>query len=245
MTKLKYFLVASIAMPFCYLPLALMQKIGAWLGRRLMGLNEKRLKVAQRNIGACLPELSGPEREKLLTATAEETGKWICESLYVWFRKPDYLANKVICSNPELLEKAHQKGKGVIIILPHLGNFELLNFYVPLHYEFGAMYRPVKSELGEKIIFRGRSRVGTSMFAATTGGVRAAFKHLKQGKVLAVLSDHLPSWDAGIYAPFFGISAHTGKLTHSLAKFNHSEVLLAAVIRLPNAQGFEITFYLP
>jgi lauroyl/myristoyl acyltransferase len=45
------------------------------------------------------------------------------------------------------------------------------------------MYKPIKSNLMEDIIFKGRSRVGTSMFRANTQGVRKAFKHLRNGNV--------------------------------------------------------------
>lgn len=118
----------------------------------------------------------------------------------------------------------------------------MLNFCIPQHYPFGAMYRPIKSPLFESIIFEGRSRVGTDMFAANPQGVRKALKSLKKGNIVAVLSDHLPSEDAGVYAPFFGRPALTGKLTHSLAKYNDSEVLIATVVRLATGKGFEVYF---
>lgn len=59
---------------------------------------------------------------------------------------------------------------------------------------------------------------------------------------MAVLSDHLPSEEAGVHAPFFGRPALTGKLTHSLARYNASEVLIATVIRLQGGQGYEVSF---
>jgi KDO2-lipid IV(A) lauroyltransferase len=99
-----------------------------------------------------------------------------------------------------------------------------------------------KRLLFEKIVFNGRSRLGTSMFAANPQGVRQAFKALKKNSVVAILSDHLPSENAGVHAPFFGRLALTGKLTHSLIKHNASEVLLASVLRKPEGRGFEISF---
>lgn len=235
--------MTALATPFGWLPLRWSQTIGSSLGRLAIRINKKRKHIITCNLDACFPEKSEEQRQKLLQRTAEEAGKWFMESAYVWFRPKEYLASKITVKNPEILATAFSKKKGVILILPHLGNWEALNFYVPQHYPFGAMYKPIKSELIESMVFKGRSRVGTHMFSANARGARQAFKHLKTGGVLAILSDHLPSVKAGVYAPFFGVNAYTGKLTHSLAKYNHSEVLLTTVLRKPHGEGFDIEFY--
>jgi KDO2-lipid IV(A) lauroyltransferase len=243
MKNLKFLMMAALATPFGLLPLHWSQTIGSYLGKLAVKINKKRKHIITCNLSACFPEKSEDERIGLLQKTAEEAGKWFMESAYVWFKNPEFLAKKTSVKNPEVLKTAFDKQKGVIIILPHLGNWEILNFYVPQNYPFGAMYKPIKSELIEEMIFKGRSRVGTSMFSADARGARKAFKHLKKGGVLAILSDHLPSVKAGVYAPFFGINAYTGKLTHSLAKYNESEILLATVLRKAEGQGFEIEFH--
>jgi KDO2-lipid IV(A) lauroyltransferase len=243
MKRIKFILVALLITPFGCLPLSWSQAMGGWLGRNLLRLNKKRLHITRCNIRACFPGLSEQGQEEMLKRTGEETGKWFFEAAYVWFRDPKFLTKRTTVVNPELLAAAYNERRGVVIIMPHLGNFEVLNFYVPFHYPFGAMYKPVKSELVEDIIFSGRSRVGTSMFSSDRRGVRSAFKHLKKGKVLVVLSDHLPSTEAGVFAPFFGVPAHTGKLTHALVKRNQSVVLLATTLRKANGEGFEIAFH--
>ena len=80
------------------------------------------------------------------------------------------------------------------------------------------------------------------MFSVDTRGVRQAFKALKKNAVVAILSDHLPSEETGVHAPFFGQQAFTGKLTQSLATYNDSEVVTAAIIRKPQGAGFDIIF---
>jgi KDO2-lipid IV(A) lauroyltransferase len=242
MPSIRLLLIKCLITPFAFLPLKWNQFIGSYLGLLLIKHNKKRAHIALANIHACFPNKTIKEQETLLKMTAMEAGKWFMESPYIWFRHPSYLASKVTISNPELLAQAHQKGRGVILVLPHQGNWELLNFYVPQHYPFGAMYRPSNSPLLERIIFNGRSRLGGLMFAANTRGVRQALKALKKNTVVAILSDHLPSEEAGVHAPFFGHPALTGKLTHSLVRHNSSEILLASVIRQPQGEGFTIHF---
>ena len=243
MKNIKFILIACCATPFGLLPLSWSQEIGRYLGRLMITVNKKRRHIALCNLKACFPEQTEAQHQLLLNKVVAEAGKWFMESAYVWFRRPDYLVQRTFVKNPQVLKAAFEKGRGVVIVLPHLGNWEILNFYVPQNYPFGAMYKPIKSNLMEDIIFKGRSRVGTSMFSANTQGVRKAFKHLRNGNVLASLSDHLPSAKAGVYAPFFGINAYTGKLTHALIKHNQSEVLMATVLRKSKGQGFEIEFH--
>lgn len=244
MKSLKFLMMTVLATPFGLLPLRWSQCIGCYLGKIAINVNKKRKHIITCNLKACFPEKSERQQQQLIQNTAKEAGKWFMESTYVWFRSPEYLANKITVKNPEILTTAFHKNKGVILILPHLGNWEVLNFYAPQNYPFGAMYKPIKSELIEKLVFKGRSRVGTSMFSADARGARQAFKHLKKGGVLAILPDHLPSVKAGVYAPFFGVNAYTGKLTHSLVKHNDSEVLLTTTLRKPHGKGFDIEFHL-
>lgn len=242
MPSIRFFFIKCLVTPLAFLPLRWNQFIGRHLGLALIKHNKKRANIARSNIQACFPNKSPAEQEALLQNTAIEAGKWFMESPYIWFRNPRYFTQKVSVANPELLEQAHQKGRGVVLVLPHQGNWELLNYYAPQHYPFGAMYRPSNSPLMEEIIFAGRSRLGGSMFAANARGVRQALKALKKNTVIAILSDHLPSEEAGVYAPFFGHPALTGKLTHSLVNYNQSEILLTSVIREPKGQGFTIHF---
>ncbi len=242
MQALTLFLIRCLITPLTWLPLRWAHAMGSALGLLLIRYNKKRAHIALCNIKTCFPEKSSEEHQIMLRQCAIEAGKWFLESPYVWFKHPSFLSQKVTARNPDVLEQAHAKGRGVVIVLPHQGNWELLNFYVPQRYPFGAMYRPIKSALFEKIIFDGRSRVGSDMFAANARGVRQALKALKKNHVIAVLSDHLPSEDAGVHAPFFNQPALTGKLTQSLAQYNQSEVLIATVMREEDSQGFTIQF---
>ena len=242
MQSLKFLIITSLIAPFGLLPLRWSQAIGSRLGLLLITYNRKRAHISRCNLRVCFPEKSEAEREELLIQNAKETGKWFLESAYVWFGNPDYLSKRVTVKNPQLLEAAHQKNRGVVIVLPHLGNWELVNFYIPKHYPFAAMYKPMKSSWFEKVIFKSRTRLGSKMFTTNIRGVRQALKAMRNNQVLAVLADHLPTKEAGVYAPFFGQPALTGKLTQALANSNQSEVLLAVAVRKPSGQGFEIVF---
>lgn len=242
MQNLGFILIFCLVAPFGLLPLRWSQAIGSGLGLLLLRYNKKRARIALRNIQVCFPDKSPQEHQELVRKTAMEAGKWFIECSYVWFRSPKSMIKRVTVTNPEVFAQAHAKGRGVVVVLPHLGNWEVLNFYLPQHYAMGAMYKPVRSPLFEKIIFDSRSRSSVELYPTDGSGIRKALKALKKNRSVAILSDHLPSLNAGVYAPFFGIPALTGKFTHTLVSNNQAEVVLAAVIRKPKGAGFEITF---
>jgi KDO2-lipid IV(A) lauroyltransferase len=224
------------------MPLSWHQAIGRVVGRLYFTLNKKRRAIALCNIEHCFPELSAEEQLNLLEKNAEETGMWFCETPFVWFATPARAMQKVNIKNPEKLKEAFDRQKGVVIIMPHFGNWEMMNYYLPQNYPSGCMYKEADSETLEKIITDSRERVGTKMFKVDMNGVRQALKHLKQGNLLVILSDHLPEKNAGVYAPFFGLPALTGKMTHTFARHNKATALVVTATRKPKGAGFEIEF---
>ena len=100
MQRLKFFLIACIAIPLSRLPLSWLQFIGSWLGKALIYLNPKRTHIVQRNLEVCFPKLEPVEQKQLLRATAIETGKWFMEAAYTWYGQPQRLINAVNVKKP-------------------------------------------------------------------------------------------------------------------------------------------------
>jgi len=243
MSRLKVFLIRAALFPFAQLPLSWAHYLGDILGRKILILNKKRLQVVHANLNTCFPNLSTQEKQKLTKKIASESGKWAMETVGIWFGNPDKLKMRVYAKNQILLDNAYAKGKGVVLVIPHFGNWEMANFHIPYLYPTAAMYKATDSELIKHIVLDARVKTTCELFPADGKGVRQAFRHLKKAKVLVVLADHLPSRKAGVYAPFFGTPALTGKLTHSLIRHNHSEALVVTTRRMPDGAGFEIEFH--
>ena len=243
MKNFKFKLISSFMSFVSLMPLSWHQAIGRVVGRLYFALNKKRRAIAQCNIEHCFPELTRKEQAELLQKNAQETGMWFCETPFVWFAKPARSMKKVTMKNPEKLQQAFDRQKGVVIIMPHFGNWEMMSYYLPQHFPSGCMYKEAASPTLEKIITDSRERFGLKMFKVDMVGVRQALKHLKQGNLLVILSDHLPEKKAGVYAPFFGLQALTGKMTHTFARHNKATALVIAVSRKPNGAGFEVEFH--
>jgi len=244
--KIKSVLAISFLGLMALLPLSWAQFLGAHLGRYFFrqGDKNKWCRFTQRNIAHCFPELSEDERKVAVQESLIETGKSVSEMGMSWLWAPKRTLKKVVkIHHEELITNALAKGKGVIFIAPHLGNWEVLNLYLSNKYSFTAMYKPPKQPAMDKLIKRMRARLGSRMAPANVQGVRMVMKALRRGEMVGILPDQEPDLESGIYVPFFNSPALTMKLLPQLAAQTGASVICGFAKRLPHAQGFEIYFY--
>ncbi|RAU18016.1 lauroyl acyltransferase [Nitrincola tibetensis] len=246
MKKIKSVLAISFLGLMALLPLSWAQFLGAHLGRYFFrkGDKNKWCRFTQSNIAHCFPELSEDERNVAVQESLIETGKSVSEMGMSWLWAPKRTLKKVVkIHHEELITNALSKKKGVILIAPHLGNWEVLNLYLSNKYSFTAMYKPPKQPAMDKLIKRMRARLGSRMAPANVQGVRMVMKALRRGEMVGILPDQEPDLESGIYVPFFNSPALTMKLLPQLAAQTGASVICGFAKRLPHAQGFEIYFY--
>ncbi len=242
LSYLKQILALLILAINALLPLRLSQWIGSALGSLAYKLAKKRKRIAKLNIETCLPELSAEEQEKLLKDNFKESGKWFMEAGAMWYWSPKRILARTTTSGHEAIEKAAEEGKGALITLPHLGNWEVMPIYLLENFNFMGMYKPAKEKLLDQFILWRRKSNDGKLVPADQSGVRQMMKHLKNGGVTGLITDHQPSKSGGFYIPFFGRPALTGKLTPSLVKASKAPTFISSVVRKPNGEGFHIHF---
>ncbi|MBV0933777.1 lysophospholipid acyltransferase family protein [Marinobacterium weihaiense] len=245
MKLIKSLLAVALLGLLALLPLSLSQRLGHRLGNRYWrkGDAAKMTRQTRRNVNACFPEWSESEREALARASLQQTGCSLCEMGMAWLWPAERTLKKVRqVHNEALLAEAIDAGKGVILIAPHLGNWEVLNLYLSAHYPFTAMYKPPQMKLMDDLIKRMRARLGTRMAPADTRGVRMVMKALRRGEMVGILPDQEPDRSGGIHVPFFGVQALTMKLLPQLAAQTGAVVVCGYAERLPDAQGFDLHF---
>ncbi|MFC6670599.1 lysophospholipid acyltransferase family protein [Marinobacterium aestuariivivens] len=197
----------------------------------------------RRNIELCFPELDVEARERLVAESLEETGRAMAEMGMSWLWSPARSLGKVRAVHGEsLIRDALDEGRGVLLIAPHLGNWEVLNLYVSNRYRpFTAMYKPPQLKLMDDLIRRRRARLGSAMAPANASGVRMVMKALKRGEMVGILPDQEPDRQ-GDFRPFFGVQALTMKLLPQLARQTGARVICGYAKRLPGGEGFELFF---
>ena len=236
-------LIKSILYLCAYLPLPIIHGIGVCIGWGLRLIPNRSRQTSEINIALCWPELSSREQRALLRNSLKETGKTIIETSALWLRpgKSTLRLIKRVDGN-ELVEQAIAKGSGVIFATPHLGAWEAAGLYGAAHYNVTCLYRPLKIPELETLVQTARGRLGGHLVPATTRGVRALFKALDQGQIVAMLPDQEPKAGTGIFAPFFGMPAYSMVFLAKLATKTETPIIFAWCERLSWGRGYHLHF---
>jgi KDO2-lipid IV(A) lauroyltransferase len=133
----------------------------------------------------------------------------------------------------ENIDSLLAQGRGLIILTPHLGAFELGPRLFARHHPISIMYRPARHPRMEAVLraFRPSSRIKT--VPANGTGVRHFVRTLRSGGVVGLLPDQVPSAGEGVWAPFFGKPAYTMTLPLRLAHMTGAPIVWALVKRVP------------
>ncbi len=200
--------------------------------------------ITQRNLQHCYPHYSLTQQHQLLQDSLIETCKTFMELGALWLWPVPKTLNLIQQISGEIhLQHAYQQQKGVILLTPHLGAWELAGLYTSQHYPLTALYRPPKLWTLQKFIHQARSRAGGRYVPTDKTGIRALYHTLQQNKIVGILPDQVPGQlGNGVFAPFFKQPAYTMTLVPRLAKKMNTPVILTYAQRLPQGQGFHLHF---
>ncbi|GAA6136088.1 lysophospholipid acyltransferase [Oceaniserpentilla sp. 4NH20-0058] len=219
--------------------------MGSAIGSLLCLTHSRMYKVTQRNIELCYPDLPKAGQQSLVKQSVKETTKAITEIGIAWGGSKEKFARNAAMiehvRNQDLFDEALAKGDGIMILTPHLGNWEFISSWLPQRCDLMALYKTAKMPGFEKAMLKAREDSGATLVAGTARGVKGLFDHYKNKKVIMILPDQEPAPKSGVWADFFGVSTLTPKVVHSMIKKNpQGTVLFAYVIRTKN--GFELIF---
>ena len=223
------------------LPLRLLHGLGAGLGRVVLWRGGRTVHYAATNLEIVRPQLSPAARRKLLGEVLAQAGRSALELVKIWGGgAPRALSLVREVRGGELLEAAQAAGRGVIIAAPHLGCWELLNYWLCSRMPMTILYRPPRIAAIEQLLRKVRGKLAPEQVRAEGAGVRTLFKRLAAGGTVGILPDQKPRAGDGQIAPFLGRDALTMVLLPRLAARTGAAVLFAFAERLPRGHGYRI-----
>lgn len=185
--------------------------------------------------------MSKYERDELAKKSLIETAKTACELGQIWINPPEKSLQKIVrFSGKEHLDAALAKGAGIIVLAPHLGNWELCGLFLDSYAQNTYLYKPPKLAAFEAKMLQYRSRLGATLAPTSAKGVAMLLKALARGELVGILPDQEPNEESGVFAPFFGVDALTMTLVSKLANRTQASVLSIFAKRLENSEGFEV-----
>ena len=234
---MKDILAASFFRAAGSLPLSINHLLGKAAGWSLWASHSELRRFTEININLCYPELSLEENKKLVRQSLIETGVTLFELGAAWTKDPLQLIQCITeVEGEELLLDAIKDNKGVMLLAPHLGNWEIAGYFLTHFYSMTTMYKPSKLEALDKMIYKARTQLGLKVVPATNHGVIAIFKCLKQHGITGILPDQEPDTSGGVFAPLFGIEALTPVIASKMLQRTDTIALGFYCLRLPKGK---------
>ena len=230
---------------FARLPLCMVHGLGSLAGWGVYLVSPSYARRLRENLYLSKVALvEGPNRRLLFQAIAE-AGKSVLELFIVWFRAyPQVLKLVRRVEGWEHVQAARASGKGVMLLTPHIGCFEMGGLYCGAQFPFTELYRPPKLSRLEPLMRAGRARGQVALASIDYAGVKKLLVAIKQGQAIGVLPDQVPSQGEGVWADFFGRPAYTMTLIARLQQKTGAAIIFFYAERLSWGRGFVI-HYLP
>lgn len=128
------------------------------------------------------------------------------------------------------------KGKGVLVMASHFGNWELMSLAFSLRFRpFHVVVRPLDNAFLNRLIDHIRCRGGNRTIPKI-GSVRDILRLLRQDDAVALLIDQNADWYEAVFVPFFREIACTNKALATLALRTGAAVLPVYNFRLPDGR---------
>jgi KDO2-lipid IV(A) lauroyltransferase len=178
-------------------------------------------------------------------AAVGQAGKMVAELPKLWLRPADVpLGALADWPDRAPVEQALAAGRGLVLLTPHLGAFEICAQAYAEHFGHRApitvLYRPARQVALRRWVEQSRRRPGLQTAPASLQGVRQLIRALRQGDTVGLLPDQVPPQGQGVWAPFFGRPAYTMTLAARLLQQTGAALVLLWCERLPRGRGYRV-----
>ena len=227
-----------------WLPLSGARAVGRGIGQLSWLLGGRNRKVTERNIQLAFPELAAGEQKALARRSLVATSELAAEMGHVWLRSWDYVQGLMLrVHGAEQISEALAGGRGVIILAPHLGNWEVIGLHLATLGSTVSLYEPPKIKALGPMIEASRQRSGATLVPTDARGLARLLKSVKGGHISGILPDQAPAdINSGENSPFMGRPAFTGTLASNMIRRTGALAVFGFARRVPG--GFEL-HYLP
>lgn len=210
--------------------------LGRQIGRFLFRCHRRYRNIALNNLKNGFPQKTDMERTRIAKQVFENLGKIFYEVCWSSTMTEYALREKISSEGVAHMNAAYARGRGVLVLTAHFGNWELLTALgKELGYPLSIVYRPLDFKPLERFIVMLRTRFGAEMIPKKKG-MRNVLRSIAEKKIVAILMDQNVAWREGVFAPFMGMPACTNKGLALLALKTKAPVIPVFLLR--TADGY-------
>jgi heptosyltransferase-2 len=213
------------------LPLPFLFGFGQFLGVCAWMFSGKYRRLATRNLEIAFANEKSPrELRQLVRRHFQRLGANLLCSAKLTQMPPEKILERVEVENIESMAREFRAGVPVVLILSHIGTWEVFAQLMPKFVGFvrnASVYQGLGNRFIDKHVRRTRSQTGLELFDRHDG-FEPVIDLLRSGGGVGVLSDQ-HAGDHGVWTPFFGRLGSTSPLPALLAKRTRAALIAAGV----------------
>ena len=220
------------------LPLPFLFSFGEFIGVCAWTFSGKYRRLAMRNLEIAFANEKSPrELRHLVRRHFRRLGANLLCSAKLTQMRPEKILERVEVENIEAMAREFRAGVPVVLVLSHLGTWEVFAQLMPKFVGFvrnSSVYQGLGNRFIDKHVRRTRSQTGLELFDRHDG-FEPVIELLRSGGGVGVLSDQ-HAGDHGVWTPFFGRLASTSPLPALLAKRTRAALIAAGVYTTGHAR---------
>jgi KDO2-lipid IV(A) lauroyltransferase len=233
-----------LSMPLAILPFKWSKKVGEILGLLLFYLWGSRRRIAIENLKNTLlfnAIIISEPVEKIIKDNFKNLGRSFVEIIKIYYGFSKKIIDSVEIEGVENFNQAKSKGKGILFLTGHCGNWELMVIASSVKLSVIAIVaRQINNPYVNKFIENVRQRFGNSVIYKQ-GALKPIIYTLKDNGCVGILMDQAVIPDEGYVIDFLGRGAWTTKMPAILARKTGTAVLPVFIHR--TKEGHRIKIY--
>ncbi len=223
----------AVIWPLSRLPRRVAFHLGEMLGLAMYWLLKRRRDLGVRNLTVAFGEtLTEQEKRAILKTTFRNLGKSLVEMLHFPRMSNAYFAEHVQMIGLEHYAAAKAKGRGVLCMSGHIGNWEMSGQALSAAGNLcSVVVRPLNNPYLNRLLERLRMLRGNRLLARGQNGLKQILTTLKANDMVVILMDQNTRRSKGIFVDFFGKPACTIPVIALVALRYHVPVIPGFIVR--------------
>ena len=214
------------------LPLAYLRQLGRLIGRLLFLIDKKHRTITMENLTYAFGRDKGAvEIRNIACKVFENLIQIPFEMTLIPRLQRKDMGSLIKVEGLHHLDTAHQKGRGVLVLTAHIGNWELIPAVVSLlEYPISIVARPLDLKPLDTFVSKLRTWHGGKIIPKKFS-MRTVLKSLQQGDLVGVLLDQNANRRDGVFVDYFGRPTSTTKGFTFLAMKTKAPIVPVFLVR--------------
>jgi len=232
-----YFLFRMVSWGLGKLPLHFAIQVGRAVGTCAWWVCRPYRRLVERNLWIAFgDQKTRAERVRLGAESFARLAGNVAAGMHLSCLPVEAIERFVECEGLEYVRSQIAQGRGMIMVIGHMGNWELLSRVFPavLGCKCGTIFQKLSNPWMDAAVRRERAKEGLLLFERKDG-FHAALSLLREGGAVGVLADQ-HAGDPGLWCSFFGKLASTTPLPAMMSARTGAVLMACGMETLPNGK---------